>query len=590
MIPQDILDQILDKTDIVDVISGYIPLKQTGRNFKASCPFHHEKTPSFVVSPDKKIFRCFGCGESGNVFGFLMKHDRLEFLEAVKVLADKAGISLPQQRASASPAQQKVAASISSANQIASSFYHYSLIRTDYGKRALGYLKQRGIKEQTVAELKLGFAPDSWDGLIKHAKVKGAGPNALEKAGLVLPGRSGSHYDRFRNRIIFPIFNAKGSVVGFGARVLDKSMPKYVNSPDTPAFRKGSNLYGLNFSTAHIKVKDMAVIVEGYLDFLTLYEAGIKNVVAALGTSLTVEQIRLLKRYSKNLTMVFDADQAGEQASLRGLDLAVAEGMTVKVVTLPKGYDPDNFTRQKGAKAMMDAIAAAPGLFDYKLGILTSQFKKNTPEGKAKIAQQMLPTISRMPSAILKSEYIKKLSEGLHIGEAVLRTELKKVKSDYSYAPKNLGTPNRHTLGPAERMLLGLLLEDVQLIEYAKAKIGLETIEDENFKMLLGAIFDLHGKGSSVNAGKLMSLIEDEFLCQAVSQACISHITVSDKKKTFHDCLEKMEKACFNKRLLDLQSQIKAAQEARDEKAISKLISEYSKLIKIKRSPVSEKV
>jgi len=438
--------------------------------------------------------------------------------------------------------------------------------------------------------LKIGYAPDAWDGLIKHAGIKGATPTSLEKAGLALSGRSGTHYDRFRNRIIFPIFNVKGSVIGFGARVLDKSLPKYVNSPDTQAFRKGNNLYGLNFSAQHIRQKDMTVIVEGYLDFLTLYEADIKNTVAALGTSLTVEQIRLIRRYSKNVTMVFDADQAGEQASLRGLDLAVAEGLTVKVVRLPKGYDPDSFTRKKGAAATAEAIKAGLNLFDYKLETLASQFNPDTPEGKARIASEMLPTISRMSGAILRSEYIKKLAEVLHVSEATLRLELKKVKQDYSYTASDFKTPGKQALGSAERMLLGLLLDDSQLIDYAKSKIKTEKLEDENFKTLLNMVFELNTKGQDVNAGRLMSFAKDEFLCQAVSQACSSQIVVSDKKRTLHDCLEAMEKACFNKRLMDLQAQIKKAQEARDEKAIFRLVDEYSKLIKVKRSPVGEKV
>ena len=352
MISETIINQILDKVNIADIISGYIPLRRAGRNFKANCPFHHEKTPSFMVSPDKQIFHCFGCGAGGNVFGFLMKYERLEFPEAVQLLADKLGIEIP--RSSAPPEERSEISKIHSANDAAANFYHYTLLKMEHGKAACEYLKKRGVTEECIKRLKLGYAPPEWDSLFNHAKRKGLDHKILEKSGLALPGREGGFYDRFRHRIIFPIHNHKGQVIGFGARVLDETLPKYINSPETPVYNKGSHLYGLNLAAEHIKQKDFVIVVEGYLDFLTPFQAGIGNIVASLGTALTQDQVRLLKRFTKNITMVFDADSAGESASLRGLDIAVGEDMNAKVAALPQGYDPDKFTRELGADKFLD--------------------------------------------------------------------------------------------------------------------------------------------------------------------------------------------------------------------------------------------
>ncbi len=580
MIPQTTLDEILDRTDIVEIISSYIPLKRAGRNFKARCPFHNEKTPSFVVSPDKQIYHCFGCGMGGNAFNFLMKYERLEFTEAAELLAQKAGVEIPRKSTSFDSSQSEVT-NIYSANQTASGFYHYGLLKMEYGKKALQYLKQRGVKEETVAELKIGYAPNSWDAFLSHATKNGTKRNALEKAGLILPGRDGTHYDRFRNRIVFPIFNAKGSVIGFGARVLDKSLPKYVNSPETKVFSKGRHLYGLNFAKDHIKQKDLVIIVEGYLDFLALYQSDIKNVVASLGTALTIEHVRLLKRYSKNIAMVFDADQAGERATLRGLDIALTEGLSVKVVSLPKGHDPDTFVKEKGPEQFLQVVDRAKTLFDYKFDLLISRFDLNTPEGKTKVTAEMLPTIAKVPNAILKSEYIKRLAENLKLNETALWTELKKVKPDYSYTGLESSFESKQAnLDVAKQMIIGLLLEDNRLIAYAKSELKISEIEDEDFKVLLEAIFTLSKKTDSISPGKLIANLEDESLCQIVPEICTKMVGASDRKKTLDDCIKAIEKTNMNRKLRELQKEISLAQNTKDEKTISVLVNKYSILVK----------
>ena len=338
LIPENILEDILGRVDIVEVISGYIPLKRAGRNFKALCPFHHEKTPSFMVSPDKQIYHCFACGVGGNAFNFLMQYERLEFPEAVEALARKAGVNLPKDQKQDQRAVSLIT-QLYKINELAADFYAHNLISSQ-GSSARSYFLKRGLKDETIKTFNLGFAHDRWDLLINYLRAKGISLSLLEKAGLVLAKEGGGYYDRFRNRLIFPILDIKSRVLGFGARVLGDALPKYMNSPETPIYIKGKNVYGLNFAHEAIREEDAVVVVEGYLDFIIPYQAGVHNIVASLGTAFTPDQAKLLKRYTHNVVMVYDADKAGELASLRSLDIFIDEDMNVKVASLPLGSDP----------------------------------------------------------------------------------------------------------------------------------------------------------------------------------------------------------------------------------------------------------
>ncbi len=349
-IPENILEDILNRIDITELIASYIPLKRAGRNFKAVCPFHHEKTPSFMVSADKQIYHCFGCGAGGNAFSFLMQYERLEFPEAVEVLAKKAGVVLPKNKEDSRGAS--LATQLYSINELAGEFYA-STLNASCGAVVKDYLLSRGIKPETIKTFKLGYAQDKWDSLINYLRGKGINLSLLEKAGLILAKDSGGYYDRFRHRVIFPIFDIKSRILGFGARILpvqeksgnDNSLAKYVNSPETPVYIKGRKLYGLNLAKDAIRDLDCVAVVEGYLDFIIPYQAGVHNIVASLGTALTVEQARLIKRYTNNVVMVYDADCAGELATLRSLDIFIDEDMQVKVVSLPNGLDPETVLR-----------------------------------------------------------------------------------------------------------------------------------------------------------------------------------------------------------------------------------------------------
>ena len=384
-IPDNLIEEIRNKTDIVEVISGYIGLKKVGRNYKTQCPFHNEKTPSFIVSPDKQIYHCFGCNAGGNVFSFVMKHENMEFPEVVEMLAKKAGVVLPRASGQRGEAANSFANQLYRINELACQFFQEHLIKNGAAKE---YLVSRGIGDETIKKFKIGYAPDSWEALISFFKSKNVPSGILEKAGLAIANDKGSHYDRFRNRVIFPIMDVRDKIIGFGARVLDASLPKYINSPETPIYSKGKNLYGLNFSKESIKKEGYALVVEGYLDFIIPYQAGVQNIIATLGTALTTDQLKLLKRFSNTVIMVYDPDEAGEAASLRNLDLFISEDVNVYIAELTDGLDPDGYIRKFGTEDFLKLVKSSKNLFDYKIDKLTKHFNINTTTGKARIAAE----------------------------------------------------------------------------------------------------------------------------------------------------------------------------------------------------------
>src|SRR3990167_2735544 len=543
-----------------------------------------------MVSPSKQIFHCFGCAAGGNVFGFVMKMENIDFAEAVRTLAEKSGVELPH-FTRAQFETSGYALQIYKLNELAASFYASMLSKTEAGRRAAAYLKGRGISDETISKAKLGFAPDDWDGLINFAKGKvlegdkGVEAGLLERAGLVLPREGGGHYDRFRNKIIFPIFDIKNRVVAFGARVLDNSLPKYINSPETEVYIKSRHLYGFNFSLQAVRENDFCIIVEGYLDFLVPYQNGIKNIAASLGTSLTDSQARLIKRYTKNVVMLYDGGSAGEAASLRGLDIFLQEGMQVRVATLPKGFDPDSFVRNKGAGEFDSLISGAADLFDFKLGVLASRYDAKRSSDKAKICAEMLPTIAKVTDAVLKSEYVKRLGERLQVSEAALLSELKKVKPDREYEPSeefssSAGTGSRSPAAMAEKIIIGLMLDDPEMIPQVKENLKSEDFADEGTRKIAEEIFRSYGDGRSFKPAQLINKLAGSELTVLIAEATSLIDDIKDRPKNLSDCIKWIRCNNAKLRLSELQNLIKAAQMMGDEKRVTQLVSEYSGLIK----------
>lgn len=580
-IPENILDDILSRVDIVELISGYIPLKRAGRNFKANCPFHHEKTPSFMVSPDRQIYHCFGCGESGNAFKFLMRYERMEFPEAVETLAKKAGVILPEARINN---QQAVSLStqLYKINELACFFYASNLNLSTGQGQAKDYLINRGIKEETIKLFKLGVALDKWDALINQLRAKNISLSLLEKAGLVLSKEGGGYYDRFRNRIIFPIFDIKSRTIGFGARVVDSSLPKYINSPETPVYIKGKNLYGLNFARDAIRQNDYAVVVEGYLDFIIPYQEGLQNIVASLGTAFTEEQALLLKRYTDNVVVVYDGDAAGEMATLRTLDIFIEEGINVKVVSLPIGFDPDSFVRKNGIDKFREKTNNAENLFDYKLKILKSRYNIKEIEDKAKISSEMLITVNKFKNAVLKSEYIKRLAEELSVKEDALLEELNKLKDErVGLSLEKVGLKRAININPTEKLLIKLMLQESELINRIRQYLEPSDFQDETTSKIVSTIFELASQGKSIDRGILINHFGDEDILQVISESVfMPEVSMEHKEKIVNDCIQRLKNGKIKLKRQHLHEQIKLAQHLGDDEKLNSLMREFHLLIK----------
>ncbi len=580
-IPENLLEDILGRVDIVEIISGYIPLKKSGRNFKTNCPFHHEKTPSFMVSADRQIYHCFGCGESGNAFKFLMRHERMEFPEAVEMLAKKAGVVLPQQERPQDAGAASLSTQLYKINELVVSFYENNLRAASVA--ASDYLAKRGISLKIIKEFRLGLAGAGWENLMNFLRSKNISLALMEKAGLILPKDGGGYYDRFRNRIIFPIFDIRCRPIGFGARVLDKSLPKYINSPETPVYIKGNNLFGLNLSKDYIRDADSAIIVEGYLDFMIPYQEGIKNIVASQGTALTLEQIRLLKRYTHNAVMIYDGDTAGEIATLRSLDILIEEGMNVKVVPLPKGTDPDALVRLHGVDSLKAKIQNAASLFDYKLEVLKSRHDMKDAHGKSKIAAQMLSTINKFDNAILRAEYTKRLSEEIKIPEHYILEELNKLKpGPAAQQPWPLAIDNSvMAINPAEKMLIKFMLEEKELIEKIMQELEPSDFQDMRTAKVVSIMHDLFTQGKNIAPSVLMNYFSEDDASQLVCESMfMPELSEQDREKALNDCIRRIKVQRLKSKREYLHVQIKSAQSLGDEKRLSSLIQEFHNLIK----------
>ncbi|MBF0494618.1 MAG: DNA primase [Candidatus Omnitrophica bacterium] len=480
-VSQVIIDQVLDRTDIIALISDYVQLKKTGRSYKACCPFHNEKTPSFIVSPEKQIYHCFGCGEGGNAIGFLIKHENMSFVEALKMLAAKANVDIPDTYERREPGAENATTLLYEINKTAADFYHETLL-ANAGKTALAYLLKRGLQQDTIKKFNIGYAPESWDSIKNILHKKKFSIDLVRKSGLIVKSeKSDNEYDRFRNRIIFPIYNDHGKNVAFGARVMDNSLPKYINSPETPVYSKGNTLFALNFARKSIREAGYVILVEGYMDAVMPYQHGITNVVAVSGTALTEHQVLLLKRFTDTAVIIFDPDTAGQTASLRGLDIMIENDMFVRVATLPNGDDPDTYIKKCGKDAFLEIVKNAKDIFDYKLDILTAAIPGKAIQDKVKVSKEMLLTISKIKNSITRTEYLKKLSEKINVNENALISEVNKISKTsgnvLSVVDKPVATvfadPSSLKCKTSEKILLGMAVLDREA--YEKIFLSIET-------------------------------------------------------------------------------------------------------------------
>ena len=582
-VPENTLNEILSRIDIVELISEYLPLKRAGRGYTALCPFHHEKTPSFIVSQQKQIFHCFGCQAGGNAFGFLMKYDRLEFPEAVETLAKKAGVLIPRDERQIK--NQGISQELHKINEIAADFYS-NLLHSPEGAAALNYLKKRGMSPETIRAFRLGYAPDKWDGLLNYLRSKNIPLSLIEKAGLIIAKDNSGYYDRFRQRVIVPISDVRNRIIAFGARVLDNSLPKYINSPETAVYSKSKTLFGLNLSKEAIITQDCAVIVEGYFDLIAPFQAGITNIAASCGTALTTEQARLLKRYSRNIVMIYDADDAGQSATMRSLELLVEEDMNVKVVRLEKGYDPDAYIRHSGPEGFRDLITGAKDSVDYMLDTLKAKYDPADISQKARIASEILPLVAKFKNEILKSEYLKKLSRELGVSESSLTAEIKKTKTTgYTDKRENSAGPRPAIRQAqsfcAESMLVKILLEENELIEHLREKILPKDFKDNRLSRIIARMFELSHDKEIARPQSLLNHFNETEISQTICELAASELPeISDKLKLLNDCVNKIKEKSRKSKQEDLCEQIRLAQHSKDENRIYQLLNEFKFLTK----------
>lgn len=465
-IPENKVSEILNVCDIVNVISESVILKKSGMNYFGICPFHSEKTPSFSVSPQKQIFHCFGCGAGGNVFSFLMKHHGISFPEAVKMVARRYSIEV--ENISMSPAVKKkleLKEGLFRLNKKVMQHFSGFLKENTMASAARSYLEERGITPEIQGLFYLGYAMDSWDCMVNFLKQMHIGRNLAEASGLVLKKRQGNgYYDRFRNRIIFPIIDVNMQVAGFGGRVMDDAMPKYLNSPETPVYSKSRILYGLHLSKQYCRQKGSVYIVEGYFDFLSLYQHGVKNTVASLGTALTSEHVRLLKGYASKMVLVFDSDNAGVNAAKRSITTFVKHGVDVRIIVLPKGHDPDSFIRKYGRKAFEKTADAAMSVIPFLTETAIQKYGLSV-EGKISILDEMKPHIAAVEDSAARSLYIRELSENLGVDEGAV---LEKIRNTHKIRVDNIPIKETdlkvHGAGATEGKMLSSDRREMQVL------------------------------------------------------------------------------------------------------------------------------
>lgn len=430
MIPNNTIQLIFDSARVEEVVGDFVALKRRGANLTGLCPFHNERTPSFYVSPSKGIYKCFGCGKAGNSVNFVMEHEKFTYPEALKYLAKKYNIEIQEQEETAEEVAEKTAREgLLAISEFAAKFFADQLFNTDEGLSVgLSYFHGRSFSDDTIKEFQLGYSPDAWDALSKHAVNSGYSIDMLEKSGLSIQ-KEGKLYDRFRGRVMFPIHSQAGKVIGFGGRIMtsDKTKPKYVNSPESEIYNKSKVLYGIYYAKHAIAANDMCYLVEGYTDVISMYRAGVQNVVSSSGTSLTVDQIRLIKRYTPNITILYDGDPAGIKASFRGIDMILEQGMNVKVVLFPDGEDPDSYARtRRGAEVKEFIQQNAKDFIHFKIDLLLSETGRD-PLKRVAVLKEFIESISLMPDRLTRLAYVKESADRMQMDESAILNELNKL-------------------------------------------------------------------------------------------------------------------------------------------------------------------
>jgi DNA primase len=581
--PEEKVSEIRDRASILEVVSDYINLKKAGKHYKGLCPFHSEKTPSFMVNEEKQIFHCFGCGAGGDVFTFLMKVGNFSFPQAVEELAKRYGVTLPSRELS--PAKKKEMAKreiLFQINQMASEYFHDLLYRQREGDEGRRYLSQRGLSEKIIKEHRLGYSLERWDGLVQHLQEKKVSLELAWELGLIFPKKRGGWYDGFRGRILFPIFDLHQRVVGFGGRLIREGEPKYLNSPESSIYHKGEILYGLQVAKGYIPEKDCVIIAEGYFDLLTLHQFGLKHNVATLGTALTAQHVRILKRYTKNLITVFDADEAGIKASLRALPLFLEEEVAGKTVLLPEGEDPDEFLRKGNLEDFEERVIHAVPLIDFFFEWLMKTHDIESIDGKVKVAEEGMALIDKIPNKIRKNFYTKTLAEKLDLPESLLMERLRSSPKDRIKAEEDLKKRSVERSFPkSEEMVVRLMIHHPEMIPAITKEGILREFESPVLQKMAEGLEGLYQKRGRLDLTEALGCFEED-LKERLSEFAFqeSDLKAGDREKILKDCIQKIRKKKLKKDEGEILKRIKEAEKQKGEKGLDDLLMERQELTK----------
>jgi DNA primase len=573
--PQTFIDDLRRQSDIVRVIQDYVSLKQKGTNWMACCPFHKEKTPSFSVSPAKEIFYCFGCHKGGSVFNFVMEIESVSFPEAIRIVAEKSGVTLPKLvDDSRYEARRQETDEIIRLNAWALEWWEQQL-NSGAGEAAAAreYIAERQISEETRQIFRLGYAPDSWEALSLHLRQKGATQAQIEGSGLVVKKEEGGSYDRFRGRLIFPVFDVQGRPIAFGGRTLKEAEPaKYINSPETAVYVKGRNLFGLHLTKDEIRKQGFAILVEGFLDLIVPYQFGIRNVVASLGTALTANQVKLLTRFARKVVVNYDGDRAGIQAAKRAIEVLLTEDLDVKVLVLPDRADPDEFIRQFGATEYQRRRGEAQTHIQFVIDQAVLDRSLHRPAEKAAAVEEVLPYLRAVRSRIQKREYFDMAMDSLRIGDLVLRRELwQTVKSSTPESGAAHQTVLRRTLPKptvAEQRLLELLVSDSESRRTILPRLEPPDYEDLVTAPIFRALLELNAEGTEIDFEVVRQRTEGDLLTEDILPALFANAPAFDEDgKPIHghtgeSCLAELRLAAVNRRIQEVASQMIEAERA----------------------------
>jgi DNA primase len=576
------IEEIKSRVDIVDLASEYLTLKKAGRNYLGLCPFHQEKTPSFTVNREKQIFYCFGCGEGGNAITLLMKMANKSFPEAIKYLAEKTGVILPARTfSSEGRAKESLHEQIVNLNYRVAQQYARNLA-SQIGKAARDYIQKRGLSEETVKQFRLGYAPDNWRATADFIEGAGLSLKLAEQAGLVIAGKDGGYYDRFRGRLIFPIENVFGEVIAFGGRILDAGEPKYLNSPETPVYIKGKNLYGLNKTKEAIRQKGFCLIVEGYFDAISLYNAGIHNVVATLGTALTRDHLELLRRYTQNVVALFDPDAAGRKALDRSLELFLEVGMHARALVLPGGDDPDVYVRSFGREALEDLIVHAPPISDYYIDNVLGNGK--TFEENRDLVKTAKEFVNKIGDEIEKNLFIKRISEKLGIDQSLLKREVLR-REGYRKPSLHVTTDSQLNSNPLEMNLIRLMLEYPQKTELIERERILDYFMDARLKVVGEKIVQDYKLLGYVDMNVILSADEDKKIREALYRLSIEAPPTDDNvvDRNFSDNIKRIREKWYKEKHRQLKIKLVQAQSSGNDELLQQLMVEKQKLMNAER-------